>query len=81
MKVITQLQKQLQSNDPDIVLNANDCLLIYNYLKETEGHVWASKWDVLTKVIDIIGKYPNSHAVYKPTHIGNMVLKGLKTKN
>ena len=81
MKLITQLQKQLQSTDPEVVSNANKCLLIYNYLKETEGRVWESKWDILTKVTDIIGKYPNSYAVYKPTHIGNMVLKRLKTKN
>jgi len=69
-----RLQKQLKT---DHKKEAEDCLQIYNYLKESnDGHVWESQWNSL---VDVYFKDFISHERrYKPNRIGYIFLKGLK---
>jgi len=66
-----RLQKQLKT---EFKQDAEDCLKIYNHLKETTGHVWSSNWDPL---VQTIFKGFNERR-FKPTNIGYTFLKGLQ---
>lgn len=71
------LQRQLKT---EYKQEAEDCIVIYNHLKETnDGKVWSSQWEPLTTV-SFEGKYPNCTNIYKPNSIGYLILKGLKQK-
>lgn len=72
------LQKQLE--DPDTKKDAEDCIRIYEKIKEMNGNVWAGDFHRLCKVVGHVGRYPNSRTVYKPTPIGYIFLKGLDSK-
>lgn len=72
-KLLDRLNKQLKT---DFKKDAEDCLILYNYLKETTGHVWESNWNPLVNV-EFIGKYPYQRK-FKPTFLGYTVLKGLE---
>lgn len=69
-----RLQKQLTTDHKE---EAEDCLKIYNYLKESnDGHVWDFQWGSL---IDVSFKgFPSDNRWYKPNKIGYIFLKGLK---
>lgn len=70
------LQKQLET---EYKQDAEDCLKIYNHLKETTGHVWQSNWNPL---VDTIFKgFPSDKRRFKPTAIGYVFLKGLLNDN
>ena len=73
-KLNIALQKQLSSEE--LREDAENCLKIYNYLKDVTGHVWGSEWNVL--VSTKIGIFPSYERTYKPTSIGYTLLKGLK---
>ncbi len=73
-KLMDRLQKQLKTNHKE---EAEDCLKIYNYLKElNNGHVWDSQWNPLVSVT--FKGFPSDERWYKPNSIGYTVLKGLK---
>ena len=72
-KTLTFLEKQLQS---EYKQDAEDCLRIYNALKEKTGRVWESDWNPLVST-RFEGWYPNSVRLYRPTSIGYVFLKGL----
>lgn len=73
-KLMDSLEKQLET---EYKQDAEDCLVIYNHLKETTGGVWNSQWRPL---VDTIFKgFPSDERRYKPTTIGYLVIKGLKT--
>jgi hypothetical protein len=73
-KLLNSLNKQLKSEHKS---DAEDCLKIYNYLKETnDGRVWESQWNNLVST-DFEGTYPNSIRISKPNQIGRIFLKGL----
>lgn len=77
-KLMNSLQKQLKTEHKQ---HAEDCIKIYNYLKErNNNHIWESQWNPLVSVT-FIGNYPNYEKRYKPTNIGDLVLKGLKEKS
>lgn len=75
-KLHDRLEKQLKT---EYKQDAEDCFKIYNYLKETTGHVWESNWNPLVRV-EFFGKYPNCERRYKPTNIGYTFLKGLENE-
>ena len=75
-KLYNELQKQLKM--PEHKKDAEDCIKIYDKLKEiNNGSVWDSAWRVLTTV-KFIGIYPNSIRIYKPREEGYVFLKGLR---
>lgn len=76
-KLYDNLQKQLKSEE--YKKDAEDCLKIYEKLKEmNNGSVWESSWNLLVKC-EFIGSYPYFRA-YKPTQEGYVFLKGIEEK-
>jgi len=72
-KILDNLNKQLKT---EYRQDAEDCLKIYNELKEIDnGHVWASKWTPLVTVI--FEGFPSGKRRYKPTAVGYIFLKGI----
>lgn len=79
-KLMNYLQKQLKSEDAKIKKDAEDCIKIYEKLKEmNDGKVWESSWNPLTTV-KFVGTYPNSERIYKPSKEGYVFLKGIEEK-
>ena len=77
-KLYDRLQKQLKSEE--YKKDAEDCLKIYEKLKEmNNGKVWESSWNPLTTV-KFVGTYPNSERIYKPSQEGYVFLKGIEEK-
>ena len=77
-KLYDRLQKQLKSEE--YKKDAEDCLKIYEKLKEmNNGSVWESSWNPLTTV-KFVGTYPNSERIYKPSKEGYVFLKGIDEK-
>lgn len=72
-KLLNSLNYQLKTEHKN---DAEECLKIYNYLKETTGHVWESQWNNLVAT-SFIGKYPNRKKIFKPNSIGKIFLEGL----
>lgn len=75
-KLYDYLQKQLQSEEHK--KDAEDCLKIYNKLKEVTGGVWSTQWESLVKV-EFKG-FLSYERVYKPTPTGYVFLKGIEDK-
>lgn len=75
-KLYDSLNRQLKG---DYKKNAENCIKIYNHLKEKTGHIWESDWNLLVNT-SFIGDYPNSKRISKPTNIGNVFLNGLNNK-
>ena len=73
-KLYNELQKQLEMAEHR--QDAEDCIFIYDNLKEIEGAVWNSTWRVLTKV-ETKGMYPNCIKIYKPSKIGKIFIRGI----
>lgn len=77
-KLYDRLQKQLKSEEHK--KDAEDCLKIYEKLKEmNDGKVWELSWNPLTTV-KFVGTYPNSERIYKPSQEGYVFLKGIEEK-
>lgn len=75
-KLYDRLQKQLKSEE--YKKDAEDCLKIYDKLKEmNNGSVRESLWNPLTAV-KFVGTYPNSERIYKPSQEGYVFLKGIE---
>lgn len=76
-KLYDRLQEQLKSEE--YKKEAEDCLKIYEKLKEIEdGKVWESSFYTLVYVT-YIGTYPRTK-VYRPTKIGYLFLKGINNQ-
>lgn len=80
-RIYNDLQNQLNSKYKK---EAEDCIKIYNKLKEiSEGSVWSSDWHVLTTIAGFIPApndvVPNRMAL-KPSRIGEIFLKGIYAK-
>ena len=72
-KLMDKLQKQLNT---EYKQEAEDCIKIYNYLKETTGRVWRSQWNQLT---DITFKgLPSDERRYRPSNVGYTFIKGIE---
>lgn len=73
-KLLDYLEKQLQT---EYKKDAEDCLLIYNRLKEMDGgSVWQSRW---TPLVNTIYKgFPSDDRRYIPSAMGYIFLQGLK---
>ena len=71
-KLLDGLNKQLST---EYKQDAEDCMKIYNYLKQTTGKVWQSEWTVLVQAI--FSPYPSYEKRYKPTVIGYTLIKGI----
>jgi len=78
-KLMDRLQKQIKN--PENKKDAEDCIKLYNWIKETDpdGRVWESRWSPLVSV-RWEGIYPNHSAVYKPNLTGHTLLKGMGNK-
>ena len=75
-KLLDRLNLQLKTGYKK---DAEECLLIYNWLKETTGHVWSSEW---TKLTDVSFKgYPSDERRYYVSQIGRVFLQGIKYHN
>ena len=70
-KLMHRLQVQLKT---EYKQDAEDCLEIYNYLKNTTGKVWESQWNPL---VSTTFEGWNKRR-FKPTAIGYTLIKGLK---
>ena len=76
-KLMNSLQKQL--NDPEHKKDAEDCIKIYNWLKDTDkdGNVWSSRW---TPLVDVTFKrYPSNVRTHKLNVTGYALLKGIES--
>lgn len=71
-KLRDRLEKQLET---EYKKDAEDCIKIYNQLKESTGHVWDSEWNPLVRTI--FEDFPSDKRRYQPTAIGYIFLKGL----
>jgi hypothetical protein len=72
-KLLDRLNKQ---SETEYKQDAEDCLRLYQYLKDTTGGVWESQWCLL--VDTIFEGFPSDKRRFKPTNIGRTVLIGLK---
>jgi hypothetical protein len=72
-KLLKRLQKQLSSEE--YRKDAENCLKLYDHLKEISGHVWDSEWRIL--VSTKFKGYLSEERIYKPTTIGYTLIKGL----
>lgn len=73
-KLLDRLNKQLKT---DYKKDAENCLKIYNKLKEMDkGYVWSSKWNFLTDTI--FKGFPSDERRFKPNEIGYIFLKGIE---
>lgn len=70
-KLMDRLQVQLKT---EYKQDAEDCLEIYNYLKNTTGKVWESQWNPL---VSTTFEGWNKRR-FKPTAVGYTFIKGLK---
>ena len=62
--------------------NAEDCIKIYNKLKEMNGgSVWSSDWQVLTTIGGWVGERPHAQMACKPSKVGYVFLNGIKSEN
>lgn len=78
-KLYDSLQRQLKSEE--YKKDAEDCIKIYEKLKEMNGgSVWSSEWQKLTTIGGWIGQRPNAEMAYKPSEIGYVFLKGIEEK-
>lgn len=70
---------QAQSKNPNYKKDAEDCIKIYNWIKETDpdGRVWDSRWNPLVNV-KWEGKYPNCIPIYTLNITGYTLLKGIE---
>lgn len=76
-KLHDRLQKQLQMEE--FKKDAEDCLKIYNQLKEmNNGSVWESQWNPLVAVK--FKGFPSDDRTYKPSKMGYVFLKGIEEK-
>lgn len=79
-KIYDRLQKQLQVEEHRE--DAEDCIKIYNKLKEmNDGSVWSSDWQVLTTIGGWIGERPHAQMAYKPSKVGYVFLNGIRGEN
>jgi acyl carrier protein phosphodiesterase len=73
-KLLDRLEQQLKT---DYKQDAEDCIQIYNKIKEvSNGRVWESDWRPLVNTI--FKGFPSDERRFKPTTIGYVFLKGLK---
>jgi len=75
-KLLDRLQAQLKN--PDHAKDAEDCIKIYNWIKDTDedGIVWNSRWRAL---VDMRFKgFPSNERTYKLNITGYAVLKGIE---
>jgi hypothetical protein len=76
-KLMDNLKRQLKT---EYKQDAEDCIKIYETIKERTGRVWESDWNPLVSV-RFEGVYPNSKHIYKPSNIGYVFLKGINNDN
>ena len=71
------LQKQLKN--PNHKKDAENCIKIYNWIKETDpnGKVWHSRWSPL---VNVTFKGFPSDGTYKPNITGYTLLKGIENQ-
>ena len=74
-KLYDRLQKQLKT---EYKQDAEDCLVIYKELKDlSDGHVWDDQWRLFVNTI--FKGFPFDERRFKPTSIGYIFLKGIKS--
>lgn len=71
-KLLNRLEKQISSGN---IVDAQDCLKIYNYLKEKTGHVWESEWRIFVNTT--FKGFPSDERTFKPTSLGYTLIKGM----
>lgn len=74
-KLMDRLQKQLKI--PEHKKNAEDCIKVYNWIKDTdpEGRVWDSRWRHLINVK--FKDFPSDERTFSLNITGKMLLKGI----
>ena len=78
-KLMNYLQKQLKSEDAKLKKDAEDCIKIYEKLKEmNNGSVWSSQWQQLAT--PKFKGFPSDDRTYSPTTMGYVFLKGIEEK-
>lgn len=76
-KLMDRLKKQLKN--PEHKKDAEDCIKIYNWIKETDkdGCVWSSRWNPL---VDVKFKgFPSDERTYSLNITGKILLKGIES--
>jgi len=77
-KLINRLQNQLKNTE--YKKDAEDCIEIYNWIKDTdpEDKVWKSRW---TPLVDVKFKgFPSDERTYKPSITGYKILDSMKIR-
>lgn len=78
-KLMNYLQKQLKSEDEKLKKDAEDCIKIYEKLKEmNNGSVWSSQWQQLAT--PKFKGFSSDDRTYSPTAMGYVFLKGIEEK-
>lgn len=78
-KLMNYLQKQLKSEDAKLKKDAEDCIKIYEKLKEmNNGSVWSLQWQQLAS--PKFKGFPSDDRRYKPSKMGYVFLKGIEEK-
>lgn len=73
-KLYDSLQRQL--NLEEYRKDAEDCLFIYDKLKEmNNGNIWETQWNALVTV-NFMGSYPYVR-IYKPNNLGYTIIEGI----
>lgn len=70
-KLLNNLNRQLKTEYKE---DAEKCIMIYDELKNTTGHVWESEWRCLTTVSFVEGE-----RIYKASKIGLKFIEGIKS--
>ena len=75
-KLMDRLQKQLKN--PETKKDAEDCIKIYNWIKDTDkdGKVWSSRWEPLVDVK--FKEFLSDERTYKPNITGYTLLRGIE---
>jgi hypothetical protein len=75
-KLMNALQKQLKN--PEYKKEAEDCIKIFNWIKDTdkEGRVWSSRWNPLVDV-KFLKRYSSNDRIYTLNVTGRTLLKGI----
>ena len=76
MNIVNELNNQLTSDDFEIKQAAEDCLLIADKVREILGGLYYYEWQTLVRVTK---RKTDKTCWRKPTEIGKIFLKGLKT--
>lgn len=77
-KIMSMLQEQHEI--PEYRKETEDCIKIYNWIKEIDSKSYRSKFSIFIET-KLIGEFPKIKILYIPNKIGQTLLKGIELDN